>query len=56
MAANVANVRASDAMHQVTIRVTGLRGLAWRVWVASKLFHLAGWVLACCVAIETDDR
>ena len=55
--ASVANVHLADAMKDltITVTVTGQRGLAWRLWMATKLFQFGAWIAGCGIVIDTDD-
>jgi len=48
----VVELQASDYLREIKFVIKGLRGLRWRVWVATKLFLLAGWVMGCQIEIE----
>jgi hypothetical protein len=42
-------------MQNVTLRVTGIRGYAWRMWVAGKLLVAVAKVLKCKIEFVRDD-
>ena len=43
----------NDSLLTVTIYIT--KGLRIRIWVATKLFHLAGRLLNCRVAVQIKE-
>ena len=46
MASNSISVKASDALKQcyLNVEVTGVRRLAFRLWLASKVFAAGAWI------------
>ena len=46
MASNSVSVKASDALKQcyLNVNVTGVRRLAFRFWLASKVFAAGAWI------------
>lgn len=44
-----------DLLHSITIGVQMPRAFGVRVWLATKLFQLAGWVTGTTVLVELDD-
>jgi hypothetical protein len=47
-------VPVSELMATVTLRVTGMPMLGFRVWLGKKLLSLAARVIGCGIKIETE--
>jgi len=45
-----------ELMSSITLRVRMPRALGLRLWLACKLFHLAGWVSGTTVTVEMEDQ
>lgn len=45
-----------DLMQSVTIKVRMPRALGLRIWMASKLLGLSGWVSGVSMVIEMDEE
>ena len=47
MASNSVSVKASDAMQgcYLNVKVTGVKRLAFRFWLASKCFAIGAWIV-----------
>jgi len=46
-------VHAPRLMHRITVKVTGLREMSMRIWLAGQLFRLGAWVSGCSIEIAT---
>jgi hypothetical protein len=53
MSADIAKINAADAMKAVTLNVkVDTRELRVRLWIGTRLLHVAAWVLGCRIRIE----
>jgi hypothetical protein len=53
MSADIAKINAADAMKSVTLNVkVDTRELRVRLWIGTRLLHLAAWILGCRIRIE----
>ncbi|AHE55907.1 hypothetical protein [Sphingomonas sanxanigenens] len=55
---NIMKVKASDAMRGLTLRaeVTGLKRLAVRAWIGTRILMLAAIMFGCRVEVVIADR
>lgn len=55
--ARIASVDANDALNHMRLNVTikGMARLKVRLWIATRLIMLAGWVLGCDIHVEKDN-
>jgi len=50
------DICAPKLMQSITLRVTGLKVLSVRLWIAARLFTFGAWVAGCNIEIEAEDR
>ena len=53
--ASVHRVDVSEALQSITIKVTGLKVVRARFWLAALIFRLGGLVAGCNVVVSTDE-
>jgi hypothetical protein len=47
-----ANINAADLAHRITLRVSGLRLMEFRMRVAARIFRIGAWVAGVGIVIE----
>lgn len=46
----------NELMHRVTLGFRMPRAFGFRIWLATKLFDLGGWISGLNIVVEFDDE
>lgn len=52
---NAPTINAQHLMHGITLTVTGLRGLRWRLRIGTRLIMIGARVMGCGIRFEPPD-